>query len=107
MNLTQQVTWIPVEERLPKEATFQLYHVAFDISGTGELLRLDGHWRQWGKYDDVYEDHCVTHWAEPLRHPSEMIAELEKKRTEEQEDFKKNGRRCGDCGSPVWQCECN
>lgn len=61
MNLTQTVTWIPVSERLPQERLAIEYPVAFAMGGASVLTRLDGHWRAYADYGDIYHDNCVTH----------------------------------------------
>lgn len=72
MNLTQQVVWIPAEERMPDERLGKCWPVAFRVGGTSELTRIDGRWRRLGNYLEVYPDDCVSHWAEPLKHPSQL-----------------------------------
>lgn len=67
--LTQTITWIPVTERLPDPFTAPLM-LAFcgfvDFGGMrepGDFHFLTSRMESCGS---------VTHWAEPLKHPSEL-----------------------------------
>lgn len=71
MNLTQTVTWIPVEERLPQCG--KLVFIAADNGNRAIGYRMEDGWR--------YSPHRTidqplfgkaTHWAEPIKHPKDL-----------------------------------
>ncbi len=63
MNLTEEITWIPVSERLPDDEALV---TVFNASGVqiGWYVAEDDQW-----YVVSGKDVLITHWAEPPRGP--------------------------------------
>lgn len=72
--LSQVVTWVPVEERLPDDNRDVL--VARNCpelmcAEVGWFAHRMNRWRIYEKYGEIVADEGeITHWAEPLKHPS-------------------------------------
>lgn len=70
MNLTQQVTWIPVEERMPESLCDVIVALTTPIgSHMVDVALLHG--KNWHKHEQTMHGK-VTHWAEPLKHPNDL-----------------------------------
>lgn len=72
MTLSQTVTWIPVSERLPDSE--RVVSLATDYGTV-----LEGYWveerKTWLAFDErnsMTSRKIITHWAEPLLHPSQI-----------------------------------
>lgn len=105
MSLSQTVTWIPLEERMPTLNKNVFY-------ATSDGCRCVGYFNgtEWRCHPHSTVDtpaFIVTHWAEPLKGPSELQAEIDARAAERAAGIAKYGRRCIECGAPISECECN
>lgn len=75
MNLTQQVTWVPVSERLPEfTGVYQAASKTGAVHSACVFLWI-GDTKQWVVQSGHFKTNvtsAVTHWAEPLKHPTDL-----------------------------------
>lgn len=75
MNLSQQVAWVSVSERLPESVgKYILAHLNGDWSDGARSFGRDGT-GEWIWKGRIVDEREITHWAEPLKHPDQLDAE--------------------------------
>ncbi len=75
INLIQTVTWIPVKERLPTKHGEVMITTKHLVLTNGLIWNSENGRFEW--FGNPLPMEIVIHWAEPLKHPNDLI--LEKK----------------------------